>query len=159
MSLVRRFERLVRSWSAPESDRLQYASDTSRSDADLEAAWAEMEAHLRRDEFARTADGERANDRGTKNAGAAGARAGGTSHHRTRVEESLRADYAALEVPFAAPLDEVRRAYRRLAVRYHPDKFVSDAARHATAHEIMIRLADAVQRIERYHAGADSTGG
>ena len=42
-------------------------------------------------------------------------------------DQALRKDYATLEVAFAAPLVEVRKSYKRLLHKYHPDRFSGDA--------------------------------
>jgi DnaJ-class molecular chaperone len=65
------------------------------------------------------------------------------------VDEALRRDYATLEVSFAAPLSEVRRSYKRLLHKYHPDRFSGDAEKQALATEVTQRLNAAFRRIER----------
>lgn len=67
--------------------------------------------------------------------------------------EGLRRDYAILEVSFAAPLAEVRKSYKRLLHKYHPDHFSGDANKQAVANEVTQRLNDAFDRIERQHKG------
>lgn len=54
--------------------------------------------------------------------------------------------YALLQVARDAPADDVRRAFHRFAVRYHPDRFVAQGAapeRVARAGEIYRRGAEA----------------
>ena len=68
-------------------------------------------------------------------------------------EEGLRRDYATLEVAFAAPLAEVRKSYKRLLHKYHPDRFSGDADKQAVANEVTQRLNDAFRRIERDSKG------
>jgi len=65
--------------------------------------------------------------------------------------EALRRDYATMETTFAAPLPEVRKSYKRLLHKYHPDHFSGDEQKQALANEVTQRLNDAFARIEKYH--------
>ena len=67
------------------------------------------------------------------------------------VDQALRNDYATLEVAFAAPFAEVRKSYKRLLHKYHPDRFSEDAEKQALANEVTQRLNEAFARIERQH--------
>ena len=69
------------------------------------------------------------------------------------VDPALRKDYATLEVAFSAPLAEVRRSYKRLLHKYHPDRFSDDKEKQALANEVTQRLNEAFSRIERNHKG------
>ncbi len=64
------------------------------------------------------------------------------------VDAGLRRDYATLEVAFAAPLSEVRKSYKRLLHKYHPDRFSREAEKQALATEVTQRLNEAFTRIE-----------
>ena len=66
-------------------------------------------------------------------------------------DPSLRRDYATLEVAFAASLAEVRKSYKRLLHKYHPDRFSGDEEKQALANEVTQRLNEAFDRIERAH--------
>jgi hypothetical protein len=70
-----------------------------------------------------------------------------------RVDRTLRKDYATLEADFATPLAEVRKSYKRLLHKYHPDRFSGDAEKQTLANEVTQRLNDAFARIERHHRG------
>jgi DnaJ-domain-containing protein 1 len=59
----------------------------------------------------------------------------------------LRRDYANLEVPFGAPLAQVRQAHRRLLGKYHPDRFDQDPRKQQLATAITQRLNESYQRI------------
>ncbi len=78
--------------------------------------------------------------------------AGGRSRQAPQPRSSLRRDYAALEVPFGASLAEVRRSYKRLLHKYHPDRFSRDEEKQALATEVTQRLNEAFRRIaDIYH--------
>jgi DnaJ-domain-containing protein 1 len=66
-------------------------------------------------------------------------------------DRDLRRDYATLEVAFAAPLADVRKSYKRLLHKYHPDRFSGEAEKQAVANEVTQRLNEAFDRIERHH--------
>lgn len=65
----------------------------------------------------------------------------------------IRQYYANLELRPGASLEEVRRAYRDLMRRYHPDKHAGDAERHRAATELAQSLTQAyralVEHLER----------
>lgn len=60
-------------------------------------------------------------------------------HPVSRLSE-IRQAYARLELPFGSDLDTVRRSYRRLMRRYHPDRHVADPERERVATEIAQKL-------------------
>ncbi len=55
---------------------------------------------------------------------------------RTPQEQQLAQYYMNLELPVGAPLDDVRRAYRDMMRKYHPDKHAGDPTRHKAATEL-----------------------
>ena len=56
--------------------------------------------------------------------------------------------YANLELPYGAPLTEVRAAWRRLIKRYHPDLHSRDPAKRQVADELTARLTEACRQLE-----------
>jgi DnaJ-domain-containing protein 1 len=90
-----------------------------------------------------------------RSAGSGGGGAGASRERRSPgpryADPSLRRDYATLEVAFAAPMADVRKSYKRLLHKYHPDRFSADAAKQAVANEVTQRLNEAFDRIERAH--------
>jgi len=98
-------------------------------DPDLRDAWEELDEYMRG---------------GTRTRGAQGHQS-----HRPRppVDESLRQDYANLEVPFGADIETVRKSYRSLILRYHPDKHAGDAEKHRIALEITKKINESFERI------------
>jgi len=90
-----------------------------------------------------------------RTAGSGGSDAGSSRDRRypgaEHADPSLRRDYAILEVAFAAPLADVRKSYKRLLHKYHPDRFSGDAEKQTLANEVTQRLNEAFDRIERAH--------
>ncbi len=104
-------------------------------DPDLRAAWEELEDYL--------GSGSERHNR------AAGRDSGGQRAHRPEppADESLRQDFKNLEVPFGADIETVRRSYKALILRYHPDKFASDPERQRVALEITKKINESFERI------------
>lgn len=97
-------------------------------DPDLDEAWKELDEYLRTGRDAPRASGH-------------GSRA------RPAPDESLRQDYANLEVPFGAGMEEVKRSYKSLVLRYHPDRFAADPDKQRIALEIMKKINQSFERI------------
>jgi hypothetical protein len=113
-------------------------------DPDVQAAWEEL------DEYMRTGTNRARTDRG--GSGAGGRSSGGYRRARTGTpkppDESLRRDYANLEVPFGASIDVVLSSYKRLMLKYHPDKFAGDPEKQKIALEIAKKINQSFQRIK-----------
>ncbi len=56
--------------------------------------------------------------------------------------------YANLELPYGAPLSEVRPAWRRLMKQYHPDLHSRDPGKRQVADELTARLTEAYRQLE-----------
>ena len=105
------------------------------TDPDIADAWEEL------DDFLSTGAEEGRWARGN--------RARGPSPNRSSVDEALRRDYANLEVPFGADIDEVKKAYKTLILRYHPDKHSDDPERQRIALEITKKINESFERIKK----------
>ena len=57
--------------------------------------------------------------------------------------------YIVLELPYGAPLPEVRAAYKRMMKKYHPDKF-QDPERRAAATELVKKINEAYSGLVRH---------
>jgi hypothetical protein len=104
-------------------------------DPDLREAWEELDDYMR---------------------GGTGERTSRTREQRSRrpqppADESLRQDYANLEVPFGADIETVRNSYRSLMLRYHPDKHADDPEKHRIALEITKKINESFERIRARH--------
>ena len=51
--------------------------------------------------------------------------------------------YARLEVPYGAPWDDVKAAYRRLMRKYHPDMHAGNPQKQKAATELSMRVTTA----------------
>lgn len=61
--------------------------------------------------------------------------------------------YAQLECPVGADLDTVRKQYRTLMRKYHPDVHSGDAAKQRVATELSQRLTSAYNELRRSLSG------
>jgi len=61
--------------------------------------------------------------------------------------EELRQDYANLEIPFGAGIEEVKASYKKLVLRYHPDKHAGDPEKLRIATEITKKINESFERI------------
>ena len=61
--------------------------------------------------------------------------------------------YRTLEVDPGADLKAVRRAYRKLLLQYHPDRFAQDPEKQKAATEVTRKLTEAYNGLTRYLGG------
>lgn len=113
------------------------------ADPDLAAAWDELNDYLGADE-AGPAPG------GGGPSGGDGGRSRSSGARPGVPPESLREDYANLEVPFGADSATVRRSYKRLVLRYHPDRHAGDPERLRVATEITKKVNESFERIRAF---------
>ena len=68
---------------------------------------------------------------------------------RPSAEDEVRRAYAALEVPVGSNFETVRKSYRALMRKYHPDHHSSSPEKQKTATELTQKLTEAYQLLER----------
>jgi DnaJ-domain-containing protein 1 len=68
-------------------------------------------------------------------------------------DKRLRELYAQLEVPFGAPFDEVKKSFRRLMRKYHPDLHIGNPQKHKTATQLTMSLTQAYNELEQHLVG------
>ncbi len=102
-------------------------------DPDLQAAWEEL------DEYIRTGSNR-----------PRGSQAGRQAGHQRHPDESLRQDYANLEVPFGADMETVRKSYKRLMLKYHPDRHAGNPEKQKLALEIAKKINQSFERIRSH---------
>jgi hypothetical protein len=105
-------------------------------DPDLQEAWEELDDFMR--------GGTRDSSRGADQQSA---------RRPDRVDESLRQDYANLEVPFGSDIETVKRSYKTLMLKYHPDKHGGDPQQQKIALEITKKINESFERIRARHEG------
>lgn len=84
---------------------------------------------------------------------AARARAGVRGDPPSDPAADRRRWYAALGLEPGADAAEVRKAYRRLLTKYHPDKFANDPEKLKAATEVTRKLTEAYTGLMRYLGG------
>ena len=166
MSLGKRIFDLAR---ANLNALLDKAADTSvdeLSDEELEAELArrrerrEREAEARRErERAERAARDRAAQRAQaspnarRSAPRTGAKTPPPRPSPVTPERRLRELYAQLEVPYGAPFDEVKKSFRRLMRKYHPDLHVGNPTKHKAATQLTMSLTQAYNELEVHLVG------
>jgi DnaJ-class molecular chaperone len=113
------------------------------ADPDLDAAYEELNDFLA------------GKPRSTRTAPHTGSTAGTTG--RPIPPESLRRDFDELGVPFGAPADECKAAYKKLLKIHHPDRHAAEGPGRAgnmeKATEKSVRINAAYDRIEKWREG------
>ncbi len=102
------------------------------TDPDMTDAWNEL------DDYMRT---------GRESGPQSGSRSRENPGHPPPVDEDLRQDYANLEVPFGSDIEVVKRAYKSLVMRYHPDKHSRNPEQLKIATEITKKINESFERI------------
>lgn len=65
-------------------------------------------------------------------------------------DEAIRRAYAALEVPAGSDFESVKRSYRRLMRKYHPDLNAGSAEKQKAATDLAQRLTEAYKTLEKH---------
>jgi DnaJ-domain-containing protein 1 len=119
----------------PRSEGRKAGPGSTFRDPDLREAWEELEDYMR--------GGKGQRVRGGDNPRSGGGRAEGTRPP----DESLRQDYSNLEVAFGADIETVKKSYKALMMRYHPDAHPGDEQAKRAALEITKKINESFERI------------
>jgi len=68
-------------------------------------------------------------------------------------DPELAKHYARLEVPYGADFETVRKSYRELMKRYHPDRHATDEGKTGTATEVAAMLSVSYEALEAHLTG------
>jgi DnaJ-domain-containing protein 1 len=136
----------------PDEDLYRRYSLEELTDAELEA---EIERRYRARQAAKPATGHAqagraGTSRSAPRSGASQARPGTSAKaHKPAQPSELRLAYAALEVPFGADFATVRKSYRSLMRKYHPDRHAGSPEKQKAATELAQKLTLAYAVIEK----------
>jgi DnaJ-domain-containing protein 1 len=72
-------------------------------------------------------------------------------------QESLKQDYANLEVQFKASFTDVKKSYKRLLRKYHPDRFANNPKKLKIATEITKKINESFTKIREYEKKSGNT--
>ena len=103
----------------------------AQGDPDFQAAWEELDDFL----------GGRGKPEETPS--------GDAENRAWSPSEELRRDFAELGVPFAAPIEECRAAWKKLLKLHHPDRHAGHPGNMKKATEKSARINAARERIEK----------
>jgi len=147
MDFIDRLADILRSLMGNRSDErsgLSSGQGQPYGDPDLRAAWEELEDYMR---------GGPGGSGGSSSSRTGPGSTGDQRRWRPEppVDESLRKDFANLEVSFGADIETVRRSYKVLMLRYHPDKFAGHPEKQRDALEITKRINESFERIRSRH--------
>jgi DnaJ-domain-containing protein 1 len=115
---------------------------------------AELEAEIERRRLDREMDA-RARQRPSAPPPPNSGRTSGRDGHRPPPRPSGHGDpiaraYASLEVKPGSDFDTVRRAYRNMMRKYHPDRHTASPEKQKAANELAQKLTDAYKTLERH---------
>ena len=100
-------------------------------DPDLKEAWEELDDYIRTGTN-KTSDSTRQR---------------ASSREKRPPDPGLRQDYANLEVPFGADIETVKKSYKSLMMKYHPDKYAGNVEQQKVALEIAKKINESFERI------------
>ena len=80
-------------------------------------------------------------------------RAAATAERSARRRQALRELYAQLEVPYGASFEEVKKSFRRLMRKYHPDLHAGNPQKQKTATQLTMSLTQAYNELEQHLTG------
>jgi len=80
---------------------------------------------------------------------AGNARRSGSARAAPPQDSRLAGYFANLEVPYGADLETVRRAWRKMLKKYHPDLHGDDPEKRRVANELTAELTKAYRELEK----------
>ena len=131
--LFDRLGNLIRSmFQDGSSESYDRRSSSHSADPDMKDAWEELDDFLKQDPSPGTAGKKR------------------SASPPAMPPLKLKNDYELLEVPFGAPFSQVKKGYKKMITRYHPDKHSDNQESLDRATDLSQKINGAFRRIERY---------
>jgi DnaJ-domain-containing protein 1 len=156
-----RLERLFKSWVTPDTDEVYTEHRRPSGNNDYDDAMSELDDFLDKD---RAAAEERTRER-EKREREAKARAEAEARNRARGTGNqawagnngsggppamVVEAYKTLGLAYGAPMKEVKASYKRLLLKYHPDRNSASQEEQKRATDISARINNAYQVIETW---------
>lgn len=132
-----RLGNLIRSAFSADPDDFDFSRTNSSMDPDMQAAWDELNDFLNEDDF----DDSASTASGTSGSGA----------NRSSIPADIAEAFKILEVPAGSNMEQVKHGYKKMAIKYHPDRFANNPEKMKNATEMMKRLNVAYQKIKKYN--------
>jgi DnaJ-domain-containing protein 1 len=138
---------LDRAARAEDDDAFGRAPADALSDEELEA---ELERRRRaREEAEEAAHGPRARASSASHSTSSSRRNTPPPRRTASGDDALRKAYAALEVPPGSDFETVRKAYRTLMRKYHPDLHAGRPDKQKAANELTQKLTESYKLLEK----------
>jgi hypothetical protein len=71
-----------------------------------------------------------------------------TTNNRKKKKKKIKSYYATLGLPYGASMEEIKKAYKKLALKHHPDKNPNNKA---AAEEKFKEISNAKEALEKLH--------
>ena len=131
-----RLGNLIKSAFSADPDDFDFSSTNSSMDPDMQAAWDELNDFLNEDDFDDTQSARSSNR---------------TRTDRSSIPSDIADAFKTLEVPAGSTLEQVKHGYKKMAIKYHPDRFANNPEKLKNATEMMKRLNVAYSKIKKYY--------
>lgn len=80
----------------------------------------------------------------------AGAGAGSSRRAPAASGDKIAEYYKVLDLPMGAPFEDVKKSYRQLMRKYHPDRHVGNPKKQKAATELTMRVTQAYNELEKH---------
>jgi DnaJ like chaperone protein len=143
MDIFDRLANLFRSFIDDDSETTtEQQGNRKYYDPDMQDAWDELNDYMDKDK-----EPGKEQSRGSR---PSGQKQSYESYSREKERETIRKDYANLEVAFGAPFEEVKKAYKKLLIIYHPDRNADNAEKLKMSTEITKKINESFKRIKDF---------
>lgn len=148
-----------RSKLAEERSARVHAARDKRERAAAKArdeAFREAQEQARRAERAARASSSYSSSRSAGSSSSGRSRTGGkrrSARSSAGSGDKIAKYYKVLDLPVGAPYEDVKKSYRKLMRKYHPDRHVGNAKKQKAATELSMRVTQAYKELEDHLKG------